>query len=90
MQHLLANKKILTVEQSTQTIFSYDEENKQLQRRIITSELINEELRMYITKINEQERKEKSGLMQQITVKDSNYKQIKETLEERVNYITKI
>lgn len=45
---------------------------------------------MYITKINEQERKEKSGLMQQITVKDSNYKQIKETLEERVNYIAKI
>jgi hypothetical protein len=54
LQHLLTNKQIPTEEKYTQTIFNYDEENKQLQRRVITTELINEELRMYITKINEQ------------------------------------
>ena len=51
---MLTNKQIPTEEKYTQTIFNYDEENKQLQRRVITTELINEELRMYITKINEQ------------------------------------
>ena len=80
LQHLLRNKQIPTGEKYTQTIFNYDEENKQLQRRVITTELINEELRMYITKINEQERKDKSLLMQQITIKESNLKQVKETL----------
>ena len=54
LQHLLTYKQIPTEEKYTQTIFNYDEENKQLQRRVITTELINEELRMYITKINEQ------------------------------------
>lgn len=37
LQHLLTNKQIPTGEKYTQTIFNYDEENKQLQRRVITT-----------------------------------------------------